>query len=88
MCPLHPAFLPLRGTARAPGCQVLFTPEGQEDRIGTFVNTSWEVDSIEKTYSELLNRGVEFNGPLQKQPWRTFTILNDSEDNQIVLSSR
>ena len=66
----------------------LFTPEGHEDRVGTFVNTSWEVDSIEKTYGELIGRGVEFAGPPQKQPWGTFTILKDSEGNQIVLGAR
>ncbi len=67
---------------------VLFTPEGQEDRIGTFVNTSWEVDNVEKTYEELLAKGVEFKGPPQSQPWGTFVILLDSEGNQIVLGSR
>src|SRR5579884_2338784 len=51
---------------------VLFTPEGQEDRIGTFVNTSWEVDDIDKTYTRLLELGVEFAKPPQKQPWGTF----------------
>jgi catechol 2,3-dioxygenase-like lactoylglutathione lyase family enzyme len=48
---------------------VLFTPEGHEDRIGTFVNTSWEVDNIEKMYDDLLGKGVEFAGHPQKQPW-------------------
>jgi len=67
---------------------VLFTPEGHEDRIGTFVNTSWEVDNIEKTYAELQAKGVEFAGPPQKQPWGTFVIMKDSEGNQLVLSSR
>ena len=67
---------------------VLFTPEGQEDRIGTFVNTSWEVDDVEKTYEELQSNGVEFKGPPQKQPWGTFVIVTDSEGNQIVLSGR
>jgi predicted enzyme related to lactoylglutathione lyase len=67
---------------------VLFTPEGHEDRIGTFVNTSWEVDNLEKTYEELVGRGVEFNGPPEKQPWGKFAILKDSEGNQIVLGSR
>ena len=66
----------------------LFTPEGHEDRIGTFVNASWEVDNVEKTYEELLGRGVEFAGPPQKQPYGTFAILKDSEGNQIVLGSR
>ena len=67
---------------------VLFTPEGQEDRIGTFLNTSWEVDNVEKTYTELLEKGVEFKAPPQKQPWGTFVMMKDSEGNQIVLSSR
>lgn len=67
---------------------VLFTPEGHEDRIGTFVNTSWEVDNLEKTFAELQKNGVEFAGALQEQPWGKFVIMKDSEGNQIVLSSR
>lgn len=66
----------------------LFTPEGHENRVGTFVNTSWEVDDIGKVYDELLGKGVEFAKPPQKQPWGTFAILKDSEGNQIVLASR
>lgn len=66
----------------------LFTPEGHEDRIGTFVNSSWEVDNVEKTYAELQAKGVEFAGPPQKQSWGTSVILKDSEGNQIVLASR
>ena len=67
---------------------VLFTPEGQEDRIGTFLNTSWEVDNVEKTYGELQGKGVEFAGTPEKQPWGMFVKLKDSEGNEIVLSSR
>ena len=67
---------------------VLFTPEGHEDRVGTFVNTSWEVDNLDKTYEELTARGVEFHDPPQKQPWGRFAIMKDSEGNQIVLSSK
>ncbi len=67
---------------------VLFTPEGHEDRIGTFVNTSWEVDDVQKAYSALQEKGVAFMGVPQKQPWGTFVMMKDSEDNQIVLSSR
>jgi predicted enzyme related to lactoylglutathione lyase len=66
----------------------LFTPEGHEDRVGTFVNTSWEVDNIDRAYTELQGKGVEFAGPPQKQPWGTFTVMKDSEGNQIVLSAR
>lgn len=67
---------------------VLFTPQGHEDRIGTFVNTSWEVDSVERAFVELQGKGVEFAGTPQKQPWGTFVMMRDSEGNQIVLSSR
>lgn len=67
---------------------VLFTPEGHEDRIGSFVHTSWEVDDIEKTYEELQAKGVEFAGPPQKQPWGSFLKMKDSEGNQIVLATR
>jgi len=66
----------------------LFTPEGHEDRIGTFINTSWEVDNVEKTYEELVAKGVQFVAPPQKQPWGTSVVLKDSEGNQIVLGSR
>lgn len=66
----------------------LYTPNGHEDRVGTFVNTSWEVDNVEATYAELSGRGVEFAGPPQKQPWGTYVTLKDSEGNQIVLSAR
>ena len=67
---------------------VLFTPEGHEDRIGTFINTSWEVDDIDTTYADLLAKGVEFGSPPQKQPWGTFVIMKDSEGNHIVLAGR
>lgn len=67
---------------------VLYTPKGHEDRVGSFVNTSWEVDNVDKTYEELRDKGVEFAGPPQKQPWGTFVMMKDSEGNQIVLSSR
>ena len=67
---------------------VLFTPDGHEDRIGTFVNTSWQVDDLDKTYEELTAKGVEFRSPPEKQPWGHFAVMKDSEGNQIVLSSR
>ncbi len=66
---------------------VLFTPEGQEDRIGSFVNTSLACDDLEATYEELKFRGVEFNGPPQEQPWGKFAILKDPDGNSFVLSS-
>ena len=52
------------------------------------MNTSWEVDNIDKTFEELSARGVEFDGPPQKQPWGSFLKMKDSEGNQIVLGTR
>ncbi len=65
----------------------LFTPPGQEDRVGTFLGASFDCDDVEKTYRELTAKGVEFAKPPQKQPWGTMAIMKDSEGNQIVLGS-
>lgn len=73
-----------------PGAQtgvVLFTPQGQEDRIGTFVNTSLECDNLDATYQELKSRGVEFASDPETQPWGQFAILKDPDGNSFVLSS-
>jgi predicted enzyme related to lactoylglutathione lyase len=66
----------------------LFTPEGHENRVGTFVSTSWEVENVEKAYEALLAKGIEFNAPPVKQPWGTSVVMRDSEGNTIVLASR
>ena len=74
-----------------PGAQTgitLFTPEGQEDRAGSFLNTSWEVDDIDSTFTELTKRGVVFSGPPEKQPWGSFLRMTDSEGNTIILSGK
>jgi predicted enzyme related to lactoylglutathione lyase len=73
---------------KIPGAEtgiVLFTPDGQENRVGTHLNTGWEVDNIDKTYEELTAKGVEFAGPPQKAQWGSFLIMKDSEGNSIVL---
>ncbi|MBY0507848.1 MAG: VOC family protein [Bryobacteraceae bacterium] len=66
----------------------LFTPEGHEDRVGTFVNTSWEVDDIGRTYEELTAKGVQMSGPPERQPWGSFLRMTDSEGNTIILSGK
>jgi predicted enzyme related to lactoylglutathione lyase len=66
---------------------VLFTPEGHEDRIGTFFNGSIACDDVEATYRQLRQRGVEFLEEPQKQPWGTFATFRDPDGNQFVLSS-
>lgn len=66
---------------------VLFTPPGQEERIGTFFNGSLACDDVEATFRQLQKRGVEFTEPPTRQPWGIFAKFVDSEGNTFVLSS-
>jgi predicted enzyme related to lactoylglutathione lyase len=66
---------------------VLFTPEGHENRIGTFFNGAFACDDVGATYRQLNARGVEFTSPPQKQPWGEFATFKDPDGNQFVLSS-
>jgi predicted enzyme related to lactoylglutathione lyase len=75
---------------RIPGadtCVVLFTPEGHENRIGTFFNGAFACENVEATYATLRDRGVVFKKEPQKQPWGTFAIFVDPDGNEFVLSS-
>lgn len=67
---------------------VLFTPEGQEDRVGTVFNGAFACDNVEKTYEELRGRGVEFDSAPRREPWGTLAVLRDPDGNRIALSSR
>src|ERR1044071_6577319 len=60
---------------------VLFTAEGEEKRIGTFMNMSYACDDIVNTYETLKARRVEFEGAPEKQPWGTYATFKDSEGN-------
>ena len=74
---------------RIPGAEtgvVLFTPKGQEARVGTFFNGSLACDDVQKTYEELKGRGVEFEGEPKKEPWGTFVVFKDSEGNSLCLN--
>src|SRR5438309_11989990 len=66
---------------------VLFTPEGQEDRIGTFFNGSFACDEVEHTYRQLSSRGVDIDAP-EKQPCGTFARFRDPDGNTFILSGR
>ncbi|CAN5146504.1 VOC family protein [soil metagenome] len=73
---------------RSPTRLVLFTPEGHEDRIGSFFNGSFDCDDVEATHRQLTARGVTFvEGPV-RQPWGAYAKLQDSEGNTLVISSR
>jgi predicted enzyme related to lactoylglutathione lyase len=65
----------------------LLTPEGQEDRIGTFVNTSFWTDDLEGTYQELKAKGVEFTTPPTKQFWGSFAMFKDLDGDSFVLAT-
>ncbi len=67
---------------------VLFTADGQADRIGSAFNGAFQSDDVEKTYAELRERGVEFTGEPAKQPWGTFATFKDPDGNQFVISSK
>lgn len=76
---------------QVPGAQtrvVLFTPDGHEDRIGTFFNGSFGCDDVAYTYARLKESGVEFTDPPAKQPWGTFAKFRDPDGNTFVLSSQ
>ena len=76
---------------RIPGAETLidlFTPQGHEDRVGTFVPLSLWADDVEGTYETLKARGVEFQAPPKKEPWGTSVIFKDSEGNQLHIGSR
>lgn len=73
--------------AHSPTRFVLFTPEGQEDRIGTFFNGALGCDNVEATYRQLSQRGVEFIEPPTRQPWGSFAKFRDPDGNIFVLSS-
>ena len=67
---------------------VLFTQDGQEDRVGTFFNGSFACDDVDYTYEQMKGRGVEFAEAPKKQPWGAYATFKDPDGNTFVLSSR
>lgn len=66
---------------------VLFTAPGEEGRIGSMMNISYQCADVQKSYEELKKRGVEFEGPPETQPWGSYAMFKDSEGNRFVLGS-
>ena len=66
---------------------VLFTMDGEENRVGTQMNCSIACDDVDATYRQLKERGVEFEGLPQKQPWGSYVTMIDSEGNRFVVGS-
>ena len=61
---------------------VLFTPEGQQDRIGTFSNVLFHCDDMQATYEDLSARGVVFTTTPEVAPWgRWWAAFEDPDGN-------
>ena len=75
------------GVGRSGSGITLFTPEGQESRIGTFTNISFVADDVMATCKELAAKGVTFIQEPQKADWGTAAIFADPDGNQFVLGS-
>ncbi len=60
---------------------VLFTPDEQKDRIGTFSNVLFNCDDIQKTYEELRGKGVEFTEAPSRQFWGWWAVFKDPDGN-------
>ncbi|BDG60388.1 VOC family protein [Caldinitratiruptor microaerophilus] len=66
---------------------LLVTPQGQENRIGTFSNVIFLRDDMERTYAELTARGVEFPTPPQRAPWgKWWATFRDPDGNEYGLA--
>jgi catechol 2,3-dioxygenase-like lactoylglutathione lyase family enzyme len=72
----------------APTRIALFTPQGDEDRIGGFYPGTFACDNIERTYAELVARGVEFTAPPKKESWGTYAMFRDQDGNQFLLAQK
>ena len=76
---------------RIPGAEtrlVLFTPDAHKDRVGTFSHVTFHADDVQAAYKIYSERGVEFLGPPEVQPWGTFVLLKDPDGNVMCLSSK
>jgi uncharacterized glyoxalase superfamily protein PhnB len=62
-------------------------PKGDDaDLIGRFVGVSLQVEDIAEVYENLIDKGVEFLSPPQKQPWGgTLAHFKDPAGNVLTL---
>jgi catechol 2,3-dioxygenase-like lactoylglutathione lyase family enzyme len=66
----------------------LFTPEGHENRIGTFQPLTFWCDDVIATAKTLKANGVEFAAEPRTEVWGTMAIFKDMDGNQFVLSNK
>ena len=74
---------------RIPGSDtrlVLFTLD--KIRVGSFFNGALACDNVEKTYQELMQRGVKFIEPPKREAWGSFAVFEDVDGNKFVLSAK
>ena len=64
---------------------VLFTPDGQQDRVGTFSNLIFHCDDIHATYEDLTGKGVEFADPPRQEFWGWWAVFKDADGNSYGL---
>ena len=67
---------------------VLYTPEGDQDRVGTFSNVLFECDDIQATHRQLAARGVEFAEEPSRQFWGWWAVFKDPDGNSYGLGQR
>ncbi len=66
---------------------VLFTPDGQEDRVGTFANVIFACDDIHETYAALSRAGVVFPTPPERASWGGWwATFEDPDGNEYGLT--
>ena len=75
------------GIGRSGAGIALFTPPGQESRIGSFTGISLVADDVVATCRELAEKGVTFIQEPRTADWGTAAIFADPDGNQFVLGS-
>lgn len=75
------------GIGRSGAGIALFTPPGQENRVGSFTGISFVADDVMATCRELAAKGVRFVQEPKQADWGTSAIIADPDGNQFVLGS-
>ena len=66
----------------------LFTPPGQESRIGGFQAMTFWCDDVFATAELMKKKGVELAEEPRKEIWGTMAKFKDPDGNEFVFSSR
>jgi predicted enzyme related to lactoylglutathione lyase len=66
----------------------LYTPEGHENRIGTFQSIAFWCDDVFATAKILNSKGVAFAVEPKSEVWGSTAVFKDPDGNQFALSSK